>query len=253
MTLTADHIAGFLDQTLQTAVWTDKSHNGLQVANQGVIKKICCGVDAGMEFFREANRRGGNLLVCHHGLSWGDSLKHITDLNYQRVKFLLDHNMALYASHLPLDAHPEYGNNAQICKMLGLQNLSGFGCYQGVQIGFCGELLRAEPYESFKEKVKSILGTELKSMDFGPKSIRSAAVVSGGAADLVEEAGRSGIDVFLSGEPQLLAWNLAQEYGVNALFGGHYATETFGVKALAELLAREFQVPTEFIDFKVPY
>ncbi|MGI6087301.1 MAG: Nif3-like dinuclear metal center hexameric protein [Kiritimatiellia bacterium] len=246
-------ITDFLDRTLKVGEWQDASHNGLQVAGNRPVRRICCGVDASMEFFEAAERRRADMLICHHGISWGDSMKYITGLNYNRVKFLLDRGMALYACHLPLDAHPRYGNNAVICRELGLQRLRKFGWYRGAQIGFAGSLPKSVPYANFKKTVSRILRSELRTMDFGPRMVRTVAVVSGGAAMEVEEAGRDKVDVFITGEPVLAAWHMAREYGVNAIFGGHYATETFGVRALAELLSRRFKIKAEFIDLGIPY
>ncbi|MFN2351220.1 MAG: Nif3-like dinuclear metal center hexameric protein [Kiritimatiellia bacterium] len=246
-------LAGHLDKELSVSDFSDVSHNGLQVEAQGPVRRVCCGVDASLEFMEQAASRKADLLICHHGLSWGDSLSRITGLNYNRLKFLLNHNMALYACHLPLDAHRRLGNNAQLSAALGLRRLRRFGWYNGVQIGFAGFLPRAMPYERFKVRVCKLLKTELRTMDFGPGLVRTVAVVSGGAADELDEAGRAGVDVFLSGEPKLSAWHLAREYGVNAVFGGHYATETFGVRALAEWLNRRFGLRAEFVDLATPY
>lgn len=247
-------IVEFLDKELRINEFKDSSNNGLQVENSGKIKKVCCGVDASMEFFEAAHAAGADLLVCHHGMSWGDSLARITDLNYSRIKFLMDHDMALYASHLPLDAHPRYGNNAVIAKALGLRKLKPFGKYNGSCIGFEGCLPKPMSYTAFKKKVSSVMGgASLQTMDFGKKKIQSVAIVSGGAAGEAGEAGQKGIDVYISGEPGLVAYSLAQEYGINAVFAGHYATEVFGVRALGELLQKKFAVKAEFLDFKIPF
>jgi len=210
-------------------------------------------VDASMEFFEAARDRGADLLVCHHGISWGDSLKTITHLNYSRLSFLIKNDMALYACHLPLDAHPRYGNNAQICRALGLTKTRPFGEYHGMMIGFEGRLPRPMGYARFKNLVSKVTGSSLQTMDFGKKTVRTVAVVSGGAAAQTEEAGQKGIDAYLSGEPSLQAYILAQEYGINTIFAGHYATEVFGVRSLAKLLGRKFKVETEFLDLGVPF
>ncbi len=247
-------IVGFLDRELKISEFNDSSNNGLQVENTGKIGKVCCGVDASMEFFEAARDKGADLLICHHGISWGNSLARISDLNYSRIKFLIENDIALYAAHLPLDAHPKYGNNALIAKALGLKKLKPFGSYNGSYIGFEGVLPKPMGYAAFKKKVsKAINPVGLHSMDFGKKSIRSVAVVSGGAAGEVAEAGQKGIDVYISGEPGLVAYSLAQEYGTNAIFAGHYATEVFGVRALGELLKKEFKIKSEFIDFKIQF
>ena len=248
-----DRIAAFLDRELRIQDFTDSSHNGLQVANRGAVTRVCCGVDASLEFFEAARRKGADLLICHHGLSWGDSLKRITGLNHRRLDFLLRHNLALYACHLPLDAHPRYGNNALICRALGLRRLRRFGLYSGKEIGFAGILPRPMTRSAFKRLVSRAIGRNLQTMDFGRATVRSVAVLSGGAAGELDEAGRKGIDVYLTGEPNLHAYNLAREYGINAVFAGHYATEVFGVRALAGLIRRRFRLPAEFIDLRIPY
>jgi dinuclear metal center YbgI/SA1388 family protein len=250
---TLDAIVRFLDRELKVGAFQDSSHNGLQVANPGAVRKICCGVDASLQFFQEACRRGADLLICHHGISWDDSLKRITEINYGRLAFLIQHNLALYACHIPLDAHPRYGNNIQICRALKLRRIRKFGNYHGQVIGFAGELPRTMPYADFKKLAERICGNRIRSLDFGRRQVRTVAVVSGGAGDLIAEAGQKRFDVYLSGEPQLLAYHLAQEYRINAIFAGHYATETFGVRALAKLLRQRFKIPAEFIDLQIPY
>jgi len=248
------NIVRFLDREMKAADFSaDSANNGLQVENSGRVHKVCCGVDASVDFFKAAGRRGADLVICHHGISWGDSMKRITDLNYQRVSFLIRNDMALYACHLPLDAHPRHGNNAQICRALGLRNLRGFGIYHGMEIGFEGRFPAAMDYGKFKKLVRQVTGGEVRSMDFGRTKIRTVAVISGSAPDLLNEAGMKKIDVFLSGEPKLAAYSVAQEYGINAVFAGHYATETSGVKVLAGLLKKKFGIPAEFLDMKVPF
>jgi dinuclear metal center YbgI/SA1388 family protein len=246
-------LTSFLDRTLNVAAFQDESHNGLQVENSGRVRRVCVGVDASLAFFERAAERKADMVICHHGLSWGDSLKRITDLNYRRLKFLLDHDMALYACHLPLDAHPRLGNNAQICKGLGLQRLKPFGLYHGINIGFCGALPKAVAYADFKALSHRLFGNTVGTLDFGKRVVRTVAVVSGGAAEEIAEAGQKGIDVFISGEPKLTAYHLAQEYGVNAIFSGHYATEVFGVKAVASLLTARCRVDAEFIDMGIKF
>jgi len=251
---TLSKVTAFLDRELKPETFWDSSHNGLQVENSGRIKRVCCGVDASMAFFEAAHEHHADLLICHHGISWGDSLARITELNYRRLRFLLANDMALYACHLPLDAHPLYGNNACIAKALGLRALKPFGDYHGQNIGIAGRLAKAVPYADFKKMAAEVLGTPvMQSMDFGKEQVRSVALVSGGAADMAAEAGRAGIDVYVTGEPALAAYSVAAEYGINILFGGHYATEVFGVRALGHLLGKHFAVETEFIDMAVPF
>ena len=126
-------------------------------------------------------------------------------MQYRRVAFLIRNNIALYAAHLPLDAHPRLGHNAQICRALGLRGLKPFGRYHEMDIGWAGRLARPMPYGAFKARVEAVVRNRLQTMDHGPRTIRSVAVVSGAAPELIEEAGRAGLDVFLSGEPSLQA------------------------------------------------
>lgn len=246
-------IVSFLDRELRVAEFQDDSNNGLQVENSGTIRRICAGVDASMEFFMKAAERDAGLLICHHGVSWGASLKKITGLNYNRLKFLMDRDMALYACHLPLDAHPRLGNNAVICREFGLKGIKPFGGSYGGPLGFSGSLPEAVSYEKFKQLARSVFGNISGMMNFGKEKVRTAAVVSGGGSADIIYAGKAGIDVFVSGEPSLTAYHIAQEYKINAIFAGHYATEVFGVKAVAALLAEKFSVKSEFIDMKIPF
>jgi len=247
-------ICRFLDSELNISAFAaDSSHNGLQVENAGYVSRICCGVDASIEFFEAAQRRGADMVICHHGISWGDSLKRITEINYKRLSFLMENGIALYACHLPLDAHPRLGNNAMICRALGLRGVRGFGIYHGMEIGFQGRLPKTMKYGQFKDLVRLRINRGIRTMDFGKTEVKTVAVISGSAPELLAEVGMKGIDVFLSGEPKLSAYSMAQEYGVNAVFAGHYATEVFGVRAVVPVLKDKFRIPVEFIDMKVPY
>jgi putative NIF3 family GTP cyclohydrolase 1 type 2 len=161
--------------------------------------------------------------------------------------------MALYACHLPLDAHPCHGNNAQICKAFGLRRFKPFGLYHGIPVGFSGSLPKAVPYTTFKAQAQRVFGNTVCTMDFGKHTVRTVAIVSGGAGAVIDEAGQKGIDAYISGEPNLMIYNLAREYEINAIFAGHYATEMFGVKALARLLASRFRLKTEFVDMGIRF
>ncbi len=246
-------IVDFLNRELKIQDYTDSSHNGLQVQNSGKVRKICCGVDASMEFFRLAHKRGADLLICHHGISWDNSLKRITGLNYQRLSFLLKNDIALYACHLPLDAHSQLGNNAMLCKALGIRGKKPFGEYRGKLIGYYGTLPRREDYHSFRSRVEKLLGTNIQSLEFGRKTVRTVGVVSGGASELIEEASHLNLDVFLTGEATLMGRNLAKDCGINVIFGGHYATEAFGVKALGAAVEKKFSVKASFINLALPF
>ncbi|MCL1921102.1 MAG: Nif3-like dinuclear metal center hexameric protein [Kiritimatiellaeota bacterium] len=253
MSLSAESIARFLDETLRTDAVRDASNNGLQIANDGTVSHVAVGVDASLRFLREAAKQGADFVICHHGISWGDSLKRITGLNYDLVSFAVRHNIALYASHLPLDAHPRYGNNAQLCKALGLTRIKPAFDYHGETIGFAGALPKPVPFESFCATVAEEVSADARSVAFGKAIVRTVGIVSGGAADMVEQAGALGLDVFLTGEPSLQGYNQAENHGMNAVFAGHYATETFGIRALAKLVAQKFRLPATFIDFGIRF
>ncbi len=248
-------ICRHLDRELQVEAFEDASHNGLQVENTGIVQRVCCGVDASMAFFEAAAAEKADLLLCHHGISWGSSLRRITDLPYRRIKFLLEHDMALYACHLPLDAHRVYGNNACIARELELRNTSPFGTYHGQTIGVSGRLPAQVGFAELVHQVQALMGRKepLQVMEFGADPVRTVAVVSGGAADMVLEAGAKGIDVLITGEPALSAYSVAQEYGVHVIYGGHYATETFGVRALGQFVQQQFDVPCTFVDMHIPF
>lgn len=250
---TTHHIAAYLDDLLKTDQFRDSSNNGLQVANSGRVARVCCGVDASLDFFHKAQRRGAGLLICHHGLSWDDSLKRLTGLNYERVSFLVKHDLALYASHLPLDAHPTHGNNVCMAKALGLRQLKPFGVYHGQTIGVRGTLPTPMSLTRFADRLQRITRQKVTVLDFGRPQVRTVAMVVGGGAAGVEEAAQLGVDVYLSGETGLVAYNTVRDLKMNALFGGHYATESLGVQALGKVLARQFGVKAEFINLAVPF
>ena len=253
MSLSAERIARFLDDTLRTDAVRDASNNGLQIASDGPVSQVAVGVDASLRFLKEAAAQGADFVICHHGISWGDSLKRITGFNYELVSFAIRHNIALYASHLPLDAHPLYGNNAQLCKALGLTRLKPAFAYHGETIGFIGHLPKAIPFGDFCATVAEQVNAECRQVAFGAKDVKTVGVVSGGASDMVCQAAELGVDVFLTGESSLQGYTQAENAGMNVVFAGHYATETFGVRALAKRIAQQFRIPATFIDFGIGF
>lgn len=247
-------IVSALDAELRIADFTDASHNGLQVENSGTVSKVCCGVDASLEFLQAAKERGADLCVVHHGLSWGESLSRITGANYKLVSFLIKNDIALYAAHLPLDAHPAMGNNARIAAALGLSDVSGFGLYHGNLIGCKGSLPAATPFAEVCDRIRSLVpGGAFHALPFGKRAVRMIGVVSGGGSDELGQAIDAGLDCFLTGEVNLQAYNAAKLGEINLIAAGHYATEVFGVKALGEFLAGNFKLPFEFVNFQLPW
>ncbi len=248
-----DSLVAFLDKTLEIDDFHDSSNNGLQIANRGAVTKVVTGVDASLRLLKEAAARGADCVICHHGLSWGDSLKRITGLNHRLVSFAIEHDIAVYAVHLPLDAHPLYGNNAQLCKALGLTRPKAAFSYHGETIGVTASYAKAIPFEAFCGRVRTAVSPDLRVLDFGKRSVRTVGVVSGGAADMIDQAASLGVDAYVTGEPSLQGYNLAEHLNQNVVFAGHYATETFGVRALAKLLTQRLNVSAEFVDFKIAY
>lgn len=248
-----DEVAEFLDKTLDIGKFKDVSNNGLQIANRGEVSRVAVGVDASLRGFRAAVAAGANLMICHHGLSWGDSLKRITGLNYQLVSYAIGHGLAVYAAHLPLDAHPVYGNNAQLCKALGIGRKKAAFDYHGNDIGFVGTLARPMSFEAFCGLVRERVAPKARSLAFGKKTVRTIGVVSGGACEMLDQAVALGCDAYLTGEPGLIGYTLAENLGANVLFAGHYATETWGVKALGRLVSSRLKLPVSEIDFKIEY
>lgn len=251
--MTTNELAEFLNRTLEVEKFKDASNNGLQVANDGTLTKVLCGVDANLKLLNMAKEQSAQCIVCHHGISWGDSLKYITGLNYEIISFAIKNNIAIYACHLPLDAHVEFGNNAQICKTLGLIEPDPAFDYHENSIGFTAELPEAISFNEVHAKIKSLIAENAQALHFGTEFIQKIGIVSGGAAEMVGQAHDIGVDLYLTGEPSLVGYNQAEQLRQNVVFAGHYATEIFGVRALCELINNELNIPSKCIDFKTPY
>jgi dinuclear metal center YbgI/SA1388 family protein len=226
----------------------DDSLNGIQVGRSGgKIEFAAFAVDACAQSIGRAAAAGAQVLFVHHGLFWGRPAR-VEGALLERMRLLLEADMALYACHLPLDKHPEMGNNAVLARLLGLKEVRGFGEFHGVQIGFRGLL---DPPLDLDEIVHRILpdGSRPRTLIPGNKAeIASVALVSGGAAMEALQAIGEGIDLYVTGEPSHSIYHSVLEGGMGFLAAGHYATEVWGVKAVAERLARETGIKTLFID-----
>jgi dinuclear metal center YbgI/SA1388 family protein len=240
-------IVKYCERALKTAEFTDwpGAVNGLQVENSGAVTKIAAAVDGSMATIARTVEIGADLLIVHHGLFWGASHPW-TGKRYQMLKLLMENNVAVYSSHLPLDAHPQLGNNAQLGKALGLRQLKPFFLEKGQQIGLQAKTqIRRDELE---KRLANVLKAEPKVIPGGPELCKDIGIVTGGAGDELKKAHEEGVDTFITGEGRHWTYALAEELGINVFYGGHYATETFGVKALAALLAEKFDLPWEFID-----
>lgn len=222
--------------------------NGLQLENaSGAVRKIGAAVDSGEATLREAAERGVGLLLVHHGLFW-QGAQPLRGAFFRKIKIALDADMALYSAHLPLDVHPLVGNNALLCRALGFEKTEPFFFEKGRFIGLMARpksLTRA----ALAQRLEAGLGgAPVRLCAGGPERIARVGVVTGGAGAEIAKAAAEGVDTFITGEGPHWSFVAAEELGVNLLLGGHYATETFGVKALAARLAKQLRVPWEFID-----
>jgi dinuclear metal center YbgI/SA1388 family protein len=226
----------------------DPSLNGLQVDNDGAeVEKIAFAVDASLETFTRAAAAGAGLIFVHHGLFWGSPLR-VEGSHRQRLKFLLDHNLALYGVHLPLDQQGELGNNAVLARLLGIENPRPFGLYRGRKIGYQGLLSKPLTVEEAVKRIAFQNRPPLGVYPFGKRESLSCAVVSGGAAEEAREAIEEGIDLFVTGEASHGVYHAVLEGGLNMIAGGHYSTEVWGVRGVMERCAAELNLAVEFID-----
>lgn len=247
-TVPLDVLVRYCDRELKTANYRDwdGAHNGLQVENRGLVRRIAAAVDARLTTVRLAIEAGADLLLVHHGLFW--SAQHPwTGPRYALLRLILDHDLAIYSSHLPLDAHPRLGNSVLLARALGLRRLEPFFEAKGQTIGVAART-RLER-DALVARLAIATGCpDPIILPSGPRVCRRIGVVTGGAGAEVRDAARAGIDTFVTGEGPHWTAALAEELGVNVLYAGHYATETFGVRALAENLSRRFGIPWSFLD-----
>ena len=222
----------------------DRSLNGLVVGGvEKEVRKVAFAVDACQATFEKAIAEGADLLIVHHGLYWGTPLP-ITGAHHMRISTLLKGNLDLYAAHLPLDAHPEVGNNVVMAGRLGLQDIEPFAPYKGAMLGFKGAFKEGKDTKWIAEQ----LGFENPVvLPFGKESITTVGIVSGGASSDVYAALTDGLDCFITGEVEHQIYHDAQESGITVIGGGHYQTEIFGVQALSEHMRDTFDLEVCFI------
>ncbi|MFB6140118.1 MAG: Nif3-like dinuclear metal center hexameric protein [Halosimplex sp.] len=228
----------------------DASANGLQVGpDEADVETVAFAVDAAGATIEAALDRGADLLVVHHGLSWG-GIDRVTGLEYDRIAGLIEGDLALYAMHLPLDGHDDLGNAAGVADLLDLEAREPFGRIGPVTIGQRGRATDSYTPDELADLLEANLdtgGEGVRYFDYGPEEIEDIAVVTGGGADWLEEAIGAGVDAFVTGEGKGKVYHQARDAGVNVFLGGHYATETFGVRALRDL-AEEWGLETTYVD-----
>jgi dinuclear metal center YbgI/SA1388 family protein len=220
--------------------------NGLQVeSGRSEVRRLAVAVDAAQATIDAAVRQGADLLLVHHGLFW-DGNQPVTDRRYRRLKALFAADLPLYSAHLPLDVHPDVGNNAVLARELGVEIRGDFGEYKGFPVGVWGEIdIRRE---ALCARLDALLGGRVKLVAGGPERVRSVGVITGGAGGEALAAAKAGLDAYVSGEGAHHNFFDAEEGGINLLLGGHYATETFGVRALGKHLEEKFGLEWTFID-----
>jgi dinuclear metal center YbgI/SA1388 family protein len=248
MTLT--DLDAFLSSTLDHPRWggKDKALNGLQVGRKNPeVHRVAFAVDACLQSFERAVATGADVLVVHHGLFWGNPLA-VTGDHQRRLRYLMDHDLALWASHLPLDAHPTLGTNAGLAQALGLTGLEPFGDYRGTKIGFKGTLPAPLRLDRICELLFHGRENVLQILPFGKPEVTTVGLVSGGAPSEVSDAIAEGLDLYITGDADHTIHHQALEAGINVISGGHYATETWGVRLLASHLQKEAGVLTVFLD-----
>lgn len=244
---TRDEIVGYARELLDLDSYHDYGPMGIQVMGADEVTKVAASVSSTLEAFQRTKDAGAQLLLVHHGLFWEGDPRTVDSHMRARLHTLFEGDITLAAYHLALDAHPEIGNNAIVARELGVQDPERF-----LEWGYGGHLREPATLEELSSRLQAITGREPLVFDGGPERIERVAIITGGGAKLIKEAAAAGYDAYVTGEPAEPTLHLARELGIHFLAGGHYATETFGIKALAESLADKFSLEWEFVDVPVP-
>lgn len=243
-------LAKHLDELLDPDHITDVSVNGLQVPGDGNITKVAVATDASLEVFEEAIKKGCNFLFVHHGLFWTfNKESKINPLQKKKLKLLFDHDLALYASHLPLDVHPIYGNNKSLFDLLQLQNQEQMGNFHGLQLGLMGDLKVKMNLKDFTQLLEQKLNDQVKSYLFNDQAVSKVAMITGQGQDGLFEAQAKGFDTFITGEINHYMYHVAKENHINLILAGHYRTETLGPKSIGNYIQKTFGYDIEFLEF----
>ncbi len=244
-------LIAYLDGYLEINKIPDASLNGLQVEGKPEINKIGVAVDACVDSIEAAAEANVDFLIVHHGLFWDKPLRLVGN-EFRRVQALIKNDINLYAAHLPLDWHPQVGNNVVLARKLGFEPSASFGASgaaDGRAIVCIAEAPESLAPPQLLEQLTTVLNGDIRADLFGAQAIRRLAIVTGGGTFLLPQVLRAGVDAYLTGEPKHSYYHFTKENRLNVIYGGHYETETFGVIALAEHLHQKFQLPFEFLDF----
>ncbi len=250
-TLSTHELAIYLNELLHISSFNENAYNGIQVANTAPIKEIATAVSASLEAIEKAAALKAQVLIVHHGLFRKNDTHLLAGTRFKKIKVLIEHNIALLTYHLPLDAHQELGNNWKAAKDLGLADLKPFGVLSDMPIGVIGTSA-PHSFEEFRRQVEAYYGNTAAAVVV-KDPIRSVAIISGGADKYIHDAALAGADCFITGRYDEPVYDAAHEENISFLGLGHYATETVGVKALAQHLQETFEVPCTFIKTENPF
>ncbi len=240
----------YLDDLLNIETIADFGPQGLQIEGREDVNRIAVGVDAAHATISGALAADADMLIVHHGIFWGPQKRIIGAFGF-KIRRFMESNLNLYAAHLALDAHPTLGNNAELCRLLGLTPVDSYFNYKGLDVGIIAEPDGAVSFDALTARFAKVVQTPLRVNASGPEEVRRVAVCSGDAARSLEEAHERGCDTLVTGELDYTVAHAPEELGMNVIYGGHYATETLGVQALARHLEDVFGLPWEFIDVPV--
>lgn len=246
-----DELEKLLNDYLKPDQFQDYCPNGLQVEGKEHIKKVITGVSASIELFKHAIEKKADAIIVHHGILWYKGPLIIKGSFKERIKLLLQNDINLFAYHLPLDAHPEIGNNAIIAKELGLKEVEPFGIFNGQNVGIKGKTEPCEA-ENFFDRIKTKINNKAIFFPFGSRVISTVGIISGAAQKELRTAVEEGLDLYLTGEVSEETYHLAKEEQIHFVAAGHTATEEFGIRALTEFLKQHSPLDTEFIKIENP-
>ena len=252
MEMVLSDVVKLLDRFLKITDIQDYAPNGLQIENSGRVTKVCTAVTASLEVIEEAAARGANLLLVHHGYFWKGEASPLVEMKYQRIAALIKYDIALAAYHLPLDIHPELGNNAEIARLFGLE-ITEFGRPDGrLPLIALAEFSEPKSLQQLSQQCESLFARQPLVIAGGDRPIKRLAWCTGGAQNYIDEAKKMGADAYLSGEVSERTYYQARELGIHYLACGHHATERFGIQALGGWLHQQLDLPVLFLDSDNP-
>lgn len=247
-----DQLLAYLDDYMDAGAGRDYCPNGLQVEGRREIGKIVTAVSACLPLFQQAREAGADAILVHHGIFWRGEDPRLTGFRHRRVAELIRSGINLLAYHLPLDRHPEVGNNAVAARLLGLEEIQPFASHDGLPLGFSGRFPSPVAPAELVRRCRDLYRQEPLTFPHGPDPVSSVGIISGSAEREVHTALAQGLDAFITGEATEWVMNTAREAGIHYLACGHYATERLGIQALGEHIAQHFGVEVEFIDIPNP-